>query len=219
MENISLYRSPQEVLREVEFLIKQYERKAFEIVDSTFNGDSQRTEQIYDLIIEYKLNIVWSAKVTLKKMSYEVLNKMKRAGCSSLAYGIESGSPEVLRDMRKNIDLNEAKRIIKDTWKAGIQACCFFIIGYPTETEDDFQKTLSFIQENAEFIHRFDQITGCHIEEDSYLRLNLDKYGIVFKDDGWHSKESTPEIRRERLGRFRDLARKLHRHYQCEVQS
>ena len=78
--------------------------------------------------------------------------------------------------------------------------------------------TLDFIQENAEFIHCFDQVTGCHIEEDSYLGLNLDKYGIAFREDGWYSKESTPQIRKERLNRFRDLARKLHRHYQCEVQ-
>jgi len=213
------YRSAKEVLKEIEFLVKQYGIRIFEIVDSTFNGDAQRIDQICGLISESKLDITWSAKVTLRKeMSYDLLKKMKRAGCSSLAYGIESGSPEVLRDMRKNIDLDEVKRIIKDTWKARIQANCFFIIGYPTETENDFQKTLSFIQENAEFIHRFDQITGCHLEEDSYLGLNLDKYGIIFKEDGWHSKESTPAIRKERLERFRKLARKLHKHYQCEVQ-
>ncbi len=213
------YRSPREVLKEIEILVQQYGRRIFEIVDSTFNGDIQRVDQICGLIIESKLSIKWSAKVTLRKeMSYELLKKMKRAGCSSLAYGIESGSPDVLRDMRKNIDLDEAKMIIRDTWRAGIQANCFFIIGYPTETEEDFQKTLNFIQENVEFIHRFDQITGCHIEEDSYLGLNLDKYGIVFKDDGWHSKESTAEIRKQRLQRFRDCARELHTHYQSEVQ-
>lgn len=213
------YRSAESVLGEIKYLIKQYGRNNFEIADSTFNGNIMRLDTICDLIIESKLNIQWSAKVTLRKeMSYELLRKMKESGCSGLGYGIESGSPSVLEDMRKNIDLGEAKRIIRDTWKAGIRANCFFIVGYPTEAEEDFQMTLGFIQENAEFIYCFDQVTGCHIEEDSYLGLNLDKYGIVLKDDGWYSKESTPTVRKERLDRFRGLARKLHRHYQCEVQ-
>lgn len=213
------YRSPEKVLEEIQFLIKRYKINNFEIVDSTFNGNIMRLDRICDLIIESKINIEWSAKVTLRKeMSYELLRKMKKSGCSGLGYGIESASPRVLKDMRKNIDLGEAKRIIRDMWKAGVRANCFFIIGYPTETEEDFQMTLDFIRDNAEFIYCFDQITGCHIEEDSYLGLNLDKYGIIFKEDGWYSKDSTPQIRKERLGRFRQLARKLHRHYQCEVQ-
>jgi hypothetical protein len=189
-------------------------------MDSTFNGDVERVERICDLIIASRLDIQWTAKATLNnKMDFEILKKMQRSGCTDLSYGVESASPSVLKDMRKNIDLEDAKKIIMDTCKAGIRANCFFIIGYPTETEEDFHLTLNFIKENAEFIFRFDQITGCHIEEDSYLGLNLDKYGIVFKEDGWHSKDSTPQIRLDRLRRFRELARQLHKHYQCEVQS
>lgn len=213
------YRSPEKVLEEIKFLAEKYKRNRFEIVDSTFNGDIQRVDKICDLIIQSKLDIQWSAKATLRKeMNFELLNKMKKAGCAGLGYGVESGSPAVLRDMRKNIDLAEAKRIIRDTCRAGINISCFFIIGYPTESEEDFQLTLDFIRENAEFIYCFDQITGCHIEEDSYLGLNLEKYGIIFKEDGWYSQYSTPQIRKERLERFRDVARELHKHYQCEVQ-
>ena len=213
-------RSAEKVVEEIRFLIKEYRRNQFEITDSTFNGDIRRLDKFCDLVIESGLEIKWSAKVTLRKeMTYGLLQKMREAGSCGLAYGIESGSPRILKDMRKNIDLREAKGIISDTHKARIQANCFFIIGYPMETEEDFQMTLDFIEENADFIHRFDQVTGCHIEEDSYLGLNPDKYGIVFKEDGWHSKDSTPQIRRKRLDRFRKLARGLHKHYQCEVQA
>lgn len=213
------HRSAEKVVEEIIFLIESYGINQFEIVDSTFNGDIQRVEEICDLIIRSKLDIQWSAKATLSEgMSYALLCKMKQAGCLSLAYGVESGSPRILRDMRKYTDLETAKKIIRATHTAGIQPNCFFIIGYPTETEEDFQRTLNFIEENAKFIHRFDQVTGCHIEEDSYLGLNLDNYGIVLKEDGWYSRDSTPQIRNERLERFRELARRLHSYYQCEVQ-
>lgn len=213
------YRSSQNVIEEIKNLIREYNKSEFEIVDSTFNGDIERVEQICDLIIKSKLEIYWSAKVTFRKdMTCELLKKMKQAGCNELSYGVESGSARVLKDMHKNIDLGEVRRIIRDTSKAGIKANCFFLIGYPTETEEDFQLTLDFIQENAEFIYRFDQVTGCHIEEDSYLGLNMEKYSIDLKSDGWYSQVSTPHIRKDRLRRFKEFAQKLHRHYKCEVQ-
>lgn len=212
-------RSPEKVVAEIMHLSGRYKRKGFEICDSTLNGDTGRVEKICDLIIKLKLKIKWSGKATLnKRMNYDLLCKMKEAGCVSLGYGVESASAAVLRDMCKNIDITEAARIIRDTYRAGIEANCFFLIGYPSETEADFRLTLDFIKDNAAFINCFDQITGCHLEEDSYLGRNIGKYGIVFKEDGWHSRESTPEIRRERLQRFKELAGKLHEHYKCEVQ-
>lgn len=213
-------RSADKVYEEILTLADKYCREQFEITDSIFNGDMNRIEQLCDMLIKSGRRLYWSAKVTARKeMTSLILRKMRQAGCTSLAYGIESGSPSVLKDMRKNPDLSMASNVIRDTFKAGIQANCFFIIGYPTETEFDFQMTLNFIKDNAAYIHRFDQITGCHIEEDSYLGLHPAKYGIVFKNDGWYSGYSTPAIRQERLNGFRELARQLHKHYQCEVQS
>jgi hypothetical protein len=212
-------RSSRKVTEDILFLMGAYARDEFEMVDSLFNGDMKQLERLCDTLISIDLNIRWSAKVAVRKeMTVDLLKKMKAAGCVSLAYGVESGSPAILKDMRKNIDPALIAAVIKDSWGAGILVNCFFIIGYPTETESDFQMTLDFIRENAAFIYRFDQITGCHIEDDSYLGLHFDKYGIIFKEDGWHSAQSTPEIRHNRLSRFRELARKLHPHYHCEVQ-
>jgi len=207
------------VLEDIKILIDRHNIENFEVVDSSLNGDINRVNEICTLLIDSKININWSAKVRIAdEMIYSLLKKMKTAGCCSLSYGIESGSPRVLEDMRKNIDIEKAKQVIYDTQRAGIEANCFFIIGYPTETEADFRLTLDFISENADFIHRLDQVTGCHIEEDSYLGRNLDKYGITFKEDGWYTQASTPSIRKQRLERFRTLARKVHKHYVCEVQ-
>jgi hypothetical protein len=212
-------RSAEKVVEDIGIIIDRYGKREFEITDSLFNGDIGRVDRICDLILRAGFDIRWSAKAAFHEgMTLPLLQKMKRAGCTSLAYGVESGSPAVLRDMRKNTDLREAKAVIRDTHKAGILANCFFLIGYPTETEQDFRMTLDFIADNAGYIHRFDQVTGCHIEEDSYLGLNLGAYGITFKEDGWHSAVSTPEIRADRLARFKEFAIKLHKHYRCEVQ-
>lgn len=211
--------SAQHVVNEIKFLINEYNNNIFEVVDSIFNADIKRLEEICDLIIAANLNIKWSAKVSLRKeMTESLLLKMRTSGCESLGYGLESGSPDVLHDMQKPVDITIAPTIIQTTKKAGIQANCFFVIGYPTETEKDFQMTLDFIQKNAQSINSFDQVTGCHIEEGSHLENNLEKYGIIFKKDGWYTKESTPQIRKDRLMRFQKLAQQLHTHYHCNVQ-
>ena len=213
-------RSAPKVLKEMRYLAEEYARDEFEITDSLFNGDMAQLERLCDSLINARMNVRWSAKVAIRReMTADLMKKMKAAGCVSLGYGVESGSPAVLKDMRKNPDTGLSARVIRDTWTAGIQVDCFFLIGYPTETEADFQMTLDFIRENAAHIHRFSQVTGCHIEDDSHLGLNLEKYRISFKEDGWHSAQSTPEIRQDRLSRFREFARGLHEHYQCEVQS
>ncbi|MDD5019262.1 MAG: radical SAM protein [Candidatus Omnitrophica bacterium] len=213
------FQSAGAVIRQALFLRAAYGRDQFEIVDSTFNGDIRRLDRLCDDLIRLDLRVLWSAKACARKeMTPKLLGKMRRAGCVSLAYGVESGSPRVLRDMRKNADLRTISRVIRDTRRAGIGVNCFFMIGYPTETEDDFLMTLDFIRAHASAIDCFDQVTGCHVEDDSYLGTHPQEYGITFHDDGWHSRHSTPEIRKERLLRFRDVARQVHRHYDCEVQ-
>lgn len=207
------FRSAGKVVEDMKILSGEYDINKFEITDSTFNGDIRRVERICGLIIESKLDVKWTTKVTLRKeMDYALLRKMKEAGCVSLAYGIESGSPVVLRDMRKNSDINQVSMIVRDTHKAGINADCFFMVGYPTETDRDFVMTLDFIRDNARFINCFPSISACNIEENSYLGLNYNKYGIYFKEDGWHSEFSTPQIRKERLARIRELAKEIKRY-------
>ncbi len=211
--------SAAKVFRDICFLVQKYGIRDFEIADSIFNADAGRIEKICDLINQSGIKIHWSAKATIRReMTPALLAKMKKSGCTDLAYGIESGSPRVLLEMKKNLDLLEAEKVLQATHEAGIRANCFFLIGFPTETEEDFNLTLDFVSRNAPYIWRFDQITGCHIEEDSYLGTHLDEYGVILKNDGWCSKNSTPDIRRKRLSRFRDFARQLHSHYQCELQ-
>lgn len=211
--------SAQKVVGDIKVLVEKFKIYEVEFADSLFNGNIARVGQICDLILKSGLKIQWVAKAAFHNgMDLELLKKMRRAGCRSLAYGVESGSPRVLSHMRKNMDLALAEKVIRDTFLAGIEADCFFLIGYPTETEEDFSMTLDFIKQNSKYIHSFAQVTGCHIEEDSFLGRHLEENGISREEDGWHSKESTPEIRRRRLQRFKALARELHGHYQCEVQ-
>lgn len=93
-----------------------------------------------DLIIKDKdLKIFWGGKATIRsEMTGTLLRKLYDAGNRSIVYGIESGSDKVLRDMRKVFSVDLAKRVIRETYEAGISVGIFWLIGFPTESEDDF---------------------------------------------------------------------------------
>ena len=69
---------------------------------------------------------------------------MKRAGCRLVSYGLESGSPEVLRLARKGITLEQSERAIRLTREAGILSMAYFVLGLPGENAETAERSLRF---------------------------------------------------------------------------
>ena len=61
---------------------------------------------------------------------------MRRAGCRTVFFGIESGSDEVLRVMRKGITAAQARDAVWAAHDAGLEVGAFFILCYPGETDE-----------------------------------------------------------------------------------
>ena len=74
----------------------------------------------------------------------ELLGLMKESGCYSMLLGIESGSPRILKHMRKRIKKEEIREKVQLISEAGIQTFGSFIVGYPVETRQDIEATIDF---------------------------------------------------------------------------
>lgn len=192
----------------------EHEKLEFVLIDSLVNGKIRELEAFCDLMIKNniknKYNIEWSGKASIRKeMTTELLHKLAGSGCSNLYYGLESASQKVLNDMNKKFDIELASRVIKDTYEAGINNVLFLIIGFPTETEDDFQQTLAFLTDHAKYIYNVHGGEGCCVAANTDLYDNPDKYGVYWKNDDWYSSHSSPEIRIDRLKRIHDHCKSL----------
>lgn len=143
------YHSPQRVFLEIAELIGRYSVEAIYFADDMFLSNKERAREIMDLFIQYGINkkIVWMAQVNPKAVDTELLSNMKKAGCVHVEYGFESGSQRILNLMNKNTDVEQNKNIAAFTKKSGLRFQGNFIVGYPGETEEDFDKTVSFIKE------------------------------------------------------------------------
>jgi len=80
-------RSPQNVIKEIEFLIQKYGARVIFFFDDTFNANKERAAEICDLIIEKKLNIFWKCDVRLDLIDKPFVEKMKEAGLFHLSFG------------------------------------------------------------------------------------------------------------------------------------
>jgi len=139
-------RTPEGILNEIKYLYKKYKINEFHIIDDAFNLDIKRAEKLFDLIIEsgLKIHISFPNGIRADHITNNLLKKMKKAGVYKISYGIESASPKIQKLIKKNLSLDKVKEAIDLTVKNKIIPHGFFMIGFPTETEDDYRKTVDF---------------------------------------------------------------------------
>ena len=181
-------RSPQNVLDEVEHIIKVYNKKAMWFFDDTFTMSKKRTEQICDQIIQRGLDISWFCDIRVDTVDKPLLKKMKDAGCYRVCYGVESGSQRILDEViGKKIKLDQVRKVSAWCKELGILEEPMFIVSLPSETITDFKKTKELMDElDGEAILSILQIyPGTKIE-----RIARQK-GILPKGFSWSVKNNS----------------------------
>jgi len=144
------YRSVENVVEEIILLHDRYGVKEFHIEDDNFTWKREYVTSFCREIIDRGLNLAFALPngIRLDSLDREVLALMERAGFYSLAVGIESGSDRVLELMKKTLTrevIREKLELIKECTDMRISG--FFLIGYPGETEDEIEATISFARE------------------------------------------------------------------------
>jgi len=141
------FRSPRLVVDEIEMVNKELGFERINIVDDTFTVNHRHVKQICNEIVKRGLHIEWGAYSRVDTITEELLGVMKEAGCRYLCFGIESGSPEILVNIKKGITLEEAREGIRLAAKAGIEVLASFILGLPGETRESAQQTVALSRE------------------------------------------------------------------------
>ncbi len=120
----------------------------FYFSDDTFTIKKERVIEICKEIIKRDLNITWAAISRVNYVSEEILEWMRKAGCTQISYGVESGSEKIRNTiLKKNTKTAQIKRAFALTTSYGILARAYFIYGSPGESWDTIQKTIDLIRE------------------------------------------------------------------------
>ncbi|TRZ96184.1 radical SAM protein [bacterium] len=136
-------RSAKNIVDEMELLSKEYKLNEIMFYDDTLTYKKEHVTAICDEILKRNLKIRWESPTRVDNIDIELLKLMRKAGCVRLRYGVESGDREILKLMRKGIDLDLVKQVFRLTKKSGIETFAYFIIGYIHENIDTLKNTIS----------------------------------------------------------------------------
>jgi radical SAM superfamily enzyme YgiQ (UPF0313 family) len=136
--------SPERVIEEMVYLVEKFGVKEIAFYDDSFTLDKKRIHAIASKIIEKKLKIAWTCETRVNLVDKELLRHMKQAGCYTVAYGIESASPEIIKTLQKDITLEQVEAAIRAHKEVGLQVVGYFMLGSPGETPQTIQQTIDF---------------------------------------------------------------------------
>ncbi|MFH1618897.1 MAG: radical SAM protein [bacterium] len=137
-------RSAENIYAEMKMLSEKHGIKEISFYDDTFTVFHENINRLCDLLIAGKIDLTWSCFARVDTVTLPLLKKMKTAGCHQVMFGIESASPEILRNIGKNIEFKKNSNAVKLAKEAGITARCTFMFGNPGETEQTIDETIRY---------------------------------------------------------------------------
>lgn len=212
------YRKGNKVAEELIFLSQKYNINFFHFTDSLVNGNLKEFKIFLQTLAEYNSKnkpIEWKgqfiirSKKTLKEDYWELL---KKGGAKSLTIGIESGSENVRKHMKKFFSNEDVDYTLEMLQKYNIKCSLLFLIGYVTETEQDFNDTVNMLERYKNYIDNtivaisLGQTLG--ILPNTYLYEHANELNLVLdkNENNWFLSNNQDYDIFERMNRLSKIA-------------
>ena len=223
------YRDGIEIADECQEIYQQTGVTRFKRTDALANGHVKHFRAFNERIIELKkqdpnFTFEYNAMFVPKDQRIhdeEYYSIMAQAGCTSLDIGIESGSERLRIEMHKGYTDDQLDWHFEMCHRYGIKNNISIFVGFPTETEEDFNENLKMLERYQKYNRTsFNEIQHCGkfvLYTKTYIYNNLDEYHVVVTNHDVEPMEwtctinptNTPEVRLEREKRFLARAKEL----------
>lgn len=212
------YRSPEDVLREIAWLIERHGIEEFHIVDDIFNADKARAIEIFDGIVQrgWRIHLAFPNGLRADRMDEEFIAAASAAGAYHWALAVETATPRLQKLAQKMNKLDRVRETIRLSDRYDVFTTTFNMLGFPTETEAEMEATVAFNVESDAHVAHFFVVTPF---EGTEMRERLDPEHLAhapdahtlgyteFGPNGHHSLSTVPrariqEILRDGVARF-----------------
>ncbi len=138
------------VIKEIKNNISRFSIRHYYFQDSNMCNKRTYLASLCDALHREDLGIRWSCESRIDTITKELVDKMRKAGCRAITFGMESADPRILRNMNKNISDKKMKAflsIVKYMRKRGLIANINVIVGFPGEDKHSIKRTIEFLLE------------------------------------------------------------------------
>lgn len=137
------YRDVANVMEELQYLQSLgYQEVYFQ--DQTFGANRKRAMEICNAMVRDNLGLGWVAWSRVDVIDEELLAMMKRAGCHTILFGVETAKDATLKAMKKGYTIEDVKRAFTLCRRHDIRTLATYVIGLPGETKEDILDTIEF---------------------------------------------------------------------------
>ncbi len=140
------HRNPMSVFREYQYLSGRKDINRLFFLDPNFTVNRQWCLDLCELLQSASIRVPWICQTRCDLVDNELLISMKKAGCITIQYGVETFNNDILDIIGKGITVNKVENAIAITKAAGITPGCFLMLGLPNETLETMNRTIHCLQ-------------------------------------------------------------------------
>ena len=136
------------IIEGLQLLKNNYDVDFISFQDDEFMANPDRVHEFCEKVQSRIPGLLWSCTGRVNIVNDDLVRNMRRAGCVCISYGFESGSPRMLKAMKKNATIEQMENAVKLNRRHGMLVPVSFIIGLPGENEESCRETIEFCVRN-----------------------------------------------------------------------
>jgi anaerobic magnesium-protoporphyrin IX monomethyl ester cyclase len=206
------FRSPENIVDEMERWSKEIGITHFFFMDSNLTLKRSQTEGLCNEILRRNLKITFEGWTRANLVDEEILTLLKKAGLIRISYGIESGDPEVLRIIKKEVSHEDMLNAFRITDALGIEPACSLMLGLPGDTRASVERSIEFVRSIPQILYSNFSIANPYPGTEMYkwalagthgIRLLIDDYSQFRRYDS--SPTAVNDLSKEDLVRLQKI--------------
>jgi radical SAM superfamily enzyme YgiQ (UPF0313 family) len=193
-------KSPERVLADMRAIRDEYGIRTFDLVHDMFTVNRKKVVAFCETLLESGEEFYWNCSARTDCVDGELIALMAKAGCRGIFFGIETGSPRMQKLVNKNLDLDEARAMIRCADEHKIRTAVSVITAFPDETMEDVEQSIDFIVDSLRYdyaepqLHLLAPLAETPIHSQYRSELFLDDIYSDMSYQGWRQDPADREM-------------------------
>ncbi len=185
-------RSPQNIMRELRFLMEHHGADYIFFSDDIFTLDQRWVNEIMAELTKLPYPLEWGCATRVDMVTPELLQRMAATGCRAIQYGVESGCQKIL-DSVKGIKKEQVLTAVTAATEVGIDIACSFMIPFPDDTAETIRETKEFMRQVAEAGAKI-LLSFTTPYPGTYFHQHADQLGLKILTNSWAEYDAKHNI-------------------------